>query len=169
MATQTLLNLQDEELRADAQEGIREIYEAVTKNLDTNTDKQYLWYMAWWLHNNPTRIASRKANFTQRDLVEGRNCPEKLPCIAVARQILRTSDSPDGMGSKSYTFRTIFYYCAFLGGVNLDKLHQDKIFLKESPAEEVPAQSGESAIDQLYTLFHSLPEENSCLQRAASS
>lgn len=158
-ATQTLLNLQDEELRADTREGIREIYEAVTKNLDTDTDKQYLWYMAWWLHNNPDKDSFPESEFTQHDLVEGETALKNSLAIAVARQILRISDSPDGMGAKSYTFRTIFYYCAFLGGVNLEKLHQDKIFLKESSAEEVPFQSNESAIDQLYTLFHSLPEE----------
>ena len=158
-ATQTLLNLQDEELRADTREGIREIYEAVTKNLDTNTDKQYLWYMAWWLHNNPDKDSFPESEFTKHDLVEGETALKNSLAIAVARQILRISDSPDGMGSKSYTFRTIFYYCAFLGGVNLDKLHQDKIFLNESPEEEVPAQSGEPVIDQLYALFQSLPEE----------
>ena len=158
-ATQTLLNLQDEELRADIQEGIREIYEAVTKNLNPDTDKQYLWYMAWWLHNNPDKDSFPESEFTQRDLVEGETALKNSLAIAVARQILRISDSPDRMGSKSYTFRTIFYYCAFLGGVNLDYLHQDKIFLKESPAEEVPAQSGEPVIDQFYALFHSLPEE----------
>ena len=159
-ATQTLLNLQDEELRADAKEGIREIYEAVTKNLNLDTDKQYLWYIAWWLHKNPDKDSFPESEFTQHELVGGETALKNSLTIAVARRILCISDNQNRMGPKSYTFGTIFYYCAFLGGVNLDRLDTDKIFVKETlPSEDETQKNVGSKTDQLRELFDSMDEK----------
>ena len=158
-ATQTLLNMQDEELRTGTREGIREIYQAVTHTLDPDTDMQYLWYIAFWLHNNPDRDSFPESEFTQHELVNGEAALKNALTIAVERKILRRAENQDALAPRCYTFGTIFYYCAFLGGVNLGKLERDKIFLQDpaSPSNEVPTENP-SKIDRFRDLFSSMDE-----------
>ena len=137
-ATQHLLNRQASELDTKAKEGICEIYDAVTKNLDDDTDKQYLWYMAQWLNDNPDYDGFPERIFTGRKLVRG---PEKLHeslSIALARGIIKLKPSAYESGNV-YVFRAVFYYFAFLGSASRN-LREEKIFAPEEDyAEEAAA------------------------------
>lgn len=136
-ATQLLLNRQASELDTKAKEGICEIYDAVTKNLDDDTDKQYLWYMAQWLNDNPDYDGFPERIFTGRKLVRG---PEKLHeslSIALARGIIKLKPSVLESGNV-YVFRAVFYYFAFLGSAGRN-LREDKIFAPEEDYSEEAA------------------------------
>lgn len=141
-ATQLLLNRQASELDTKAKEGICEIYDAVTKNLDDDTDKQYLWYMAQWLDANPDYDGFPERIFTGRKLVRG---PEKLReslSIALARGIIKLKPSAYESGNV-YVFRAVFYYFAFLGSARRN-LREDKIFAAEEDyAEDAAARDGD--------------------------
>lgn len=128
-ATQRLLNRQASELDTKAKEGIREIYDAVTKNLKPDTDMQYLWYIAKWLKENPNYDSFSETVFTDHDgLRDEKGLHDSLE-IAVARGILDCRESSiDGINK--YVFRTIFYYFAFLGSAK-NNLDERKIFIQE--------------------------------------
>ncbi len=134
-ATQQLLTQQNRELASEIKEGIREIYDAVTKNLKYETDKQYLWYIAKWLHDNPEHDKFPESTFTGRRLREGETTLKNSLAIAVERKILKYEES--GVGRhKLYTFCTIFYYNAFLGTFD-GNLQEDLIFAADpSPTDE---------------------------------
>lgn len=131
-ATQQLLKRQASELSTEAKEGIREVYDAVTKNLKPDTDMQYLWYIAKWLKENPDCDSFAETTFAKNGKL--RNVKELHDSleIAVARGILDCKESSiDGVNN--YVFRTIFYYYAFLGSAKLDK---SKIFNQEESEED---------------------------------
>lgn len=157
-ATQTLLNQQAEELKRDAKEGIREIYDAVTKNLDhpDAAGKQYLYYIAWYLHQHPEENGFPESAFTQRRLLHGEQSLRDALKIAEERNILRSRETELGRG-KVYTFRTVFYYNAFLSlslglGPSQDRLMEDEIFAPEE-AEEPAA-----PVEEIKRAFHSLSD-----------
>ena len=132
-ATQRLLNRQASELDTKAKEGIREIYDAVTKNLKYDTDMQYLWYIAKWLKANPNYDSFSETIFTNNsELRDEKELHDSLE-IAVARGILDCRESGiDGVNN--YVFRTIFYYFAFLGS-SKNNLDERKIFVQEGIEE----------------------------------
>lgn len=145
-ATQSLLNRQASELDTKAKEGIREIYDAVTKNLKIDTDMQYLWFIAKWLKENPNYESFAETVFTSnkrlRDENELHDCLE----IAVARGIL---DCNENEGVNNYIFRTIFYYFAFLGSAK-NNLDESKIFLPENlnEVDDDPEENALTLIDK---------------------
>lgn len=132
-ATQRLLNRQASELDTKAKEGIREIYDAVTKNLKPDTDMQYLWYIAKWLKNNPNYDSFAETIFTNNgELRDEKEMHDSLE-IAVARGILGCKESETD-GVNNYVFRTIFYYFAFLGSAK-NNLDESKIFNQEDSGD----------------------------------
>lgn len=145
-ATQRLLNRQDSELDTKAKEGIREIYDAVTKNLKHDTDMQYLWYIAKWLKANPNYDSFSETIFTNNsELRDEKELHDSLE-IAVARGILDCRESGiDGVNN--YVFRTIFYYFAFLGS-SKNNLDENKIFNHEDP-EEIETVIEENALTMI--------------------
>ena len=131
-ATQRLLNRQASELDTKAKEGIREIYDAVTKNLNPDTDMQYLWYIAKWLKKHPDCDSFAETTFAKNGKLRNEKELHDSLEIAVARGILDCKESSiDGVNN--YVFRTIFYYYAFLGSAKLDK---SKIFNQEEREED---------------------------------
>ena len=146
-ATQQLLNRQSSEIDTNAQEGIREIYDAVTKNLDRDTDMQFLWYIATWIHKHPDEKGFRESVFAESGTLRSREKLRDSIAIAVARGILRSEEGPGdgagdapGDGQTYYMFRTIFYYFAFLGFAK-DNLDLTKIFVDENEQQEEEAES----------------------------
>lgn len=125
-ATQRLLNRQASELDTKSKEGIREIYDAVTKNLKPDTDMQYLWYIAKWLKTNPNYDSFAETIFTNNGKLRDEKEMHDSLEIAVARGILDCKES-DVDGVNNYVFRTIFYYFAFLGSAK-NNLDESKIF-----------------------------------------
>lgn len=144
-AAQRLLNRQTSELDTKAREGVREIYDAVTKNLDYETDMQYLWYMAKWLSENPAQNGFPEEIFFQRPLRHGTGSLKDSLAIASARGIIRGVSEEDGM---VYVFQTLFYYFAFLGSAK-DNLQEELIFQEESYETE---EEQEDSPDQFYTI-----------------
>lgn len=142
-ATQRLLNRQASELDTKSKEGIREIYDAVTKNLKHDTDMQYLWYIAKWLKANPDYESFAETIFTSDNrLRDEKELHDSLE-IAVARGILDCSESGiDGVNN--YRFRTIFYYFAFLGMAK-NNLDERKIFISEN-LDEMDNDTEENAL-----------------------
>lgn len=154
-ATQRLLNRQASELDTKAKEGIREIYDAVTKNLKPDTDMQYLWYIAKWLKNNPNYDSFAETIFTNNgELRDEKEMHDSLE-IAVARGILDCKES-DTDGVNNYVFRTIFYYFAFLGSAK-NKLDESKIFNQEDSGdiEEVIEENALTMIEKFGELSDS--------------
>lgn len=153
-ATQRLLNRQASELDTKAKEGIREIYDAVTKNLKPDTDMQYLWYIAKWLKSNPNYDSFDESIFTNNEkLRDVKELHDSLE-IAVARGILVCKESQIN-GVNSYVFRTIFYYFAFLGSLK-NNLDESKIFTLET-APEIETEIKENALT-LIAKFDELSE-----------
>ena len=132
-ATQRLLNRQASELDTKSKEGIREIYDAVTKNLKPDTDMQYLWYIAKWLKNNPNYDSFAETIFTNNGKLRDEKEMHDSLEIAVARGILDCKES-DVDGVNNYVFRTIFYYFAFLGS-GKNNLDESKIFNLEDSGD----------------------------------
>ena len=131
-ATQKLLNIQTSELNNNIKikEGIRKIYDAVTKNLKSDTDMQYLGYIARWLHKNPNYIGISKEDFTKKGrLIDEKGLSDAI-AIAEARGIIKNI-SKDKNSEVRYVFRTIFYYYAFLGQAQ-NNLDEDLIFTKSN-------------------------------------
>lgn len=127
-ATQHLLKQQATELDTKMSEGIRDIYDAVTKNLDEDTDMQYLYYIARWLADHPDKKGFPQTEFTDHALY----CTKKelLDSLRVAeeRRIIRN----ESLDTKTpvYVFNTLFYYYAFRGLAS-QNLDEDKIFARE--------------------------------------
>ena len=142
-ATQRLLNRQASELDTKAKEGIREIYDAVTKNLKIDTDMQYLWYIAKWIKANPDYESFSETIFIGNDRLRNEKELHDSLEIAVARGILDCSES-DIDGVNYYKFRTIFYYFAFLGSAK-NNLDESKIFAAEN-LDEMDKDTGENAL-----------------------
>lgn len=154
-ATQRLLNRQASELDTKAKVGIREIYDAVTKNLKPDTDMQYLWYIAKWLKNNPNYDSFAETIFTNNgELRDEKEMHDSLE-IAVARGILDCKESETD-GVNNYVFRTIFYYFAFLGSAK-NKLDESKIFNQEDSGdiEEVIEENALTMIEKFGELSDS--------------
>ena len=166
-ATQQLLNRQSSEIDTRTKEGILEIYDAVTKNLDRDTDMQYLWYIATWIHKHPDQKGFTESVFAESGRLRSREKLHDSIEIAVARGILSsedgTLDGPEnatgygpgdgpgyetgdgqgygtGDGQTYYVFRTIFYYFAFLGFAK-DNLDLTKIFVDENEQQEEDSES----------------------------
>lgn len=157
-ATQKLLNQQAEELSTDAKEGIREIYDAVTKNLDQDTDMQYLWYMAQWLHDHNQDEFPESA-FTNRALVSLDIELKNSLRIATERKIIKFREVSLGK-ERYYSFCTIFYYYAFLGK-SRDNLDLDKIFESETEMVGQYVMDDEiSKSDEIKRLFDDLSEDD---------
>ena len=178
-ATQQLLNRQSSEIDMRTKEGILEIYDAVTKNLDRDTDMQYLWFIANWINDHPDQKGFRESVFAESGTLRSRQKLRDSIAIAVARGILRSEEGPGdgtgdapgdvtgdtsgsgagnapgsgtreasgsgarnapGSGQTYYTFRTIFYYFAFLGFAK-DNLDPAKIFVDENEQQEEEPES----------------------------
>jgi len=122
---QKLLKEQDSEKDVEISEGIRKIYDAVTKNLDVESDMQYLKYIAVWLKSHPESNYFPISVFTQRNLKNKDALFNSLE-IAKARMILKEIKDDFGLVTQ-YDFNTLFYYYAFLGSSRL-KLREDLIF-----------------------------------------
>lgn len=143
-AAQRLLKRQASELNTKAKEGIREIYDAVTKNLNPDTDMQYLWYIAKWLKKHPDCDSFAETVFAENGrLRDEKELHDSLE-IAVARGILACRES-GADGVNNYVFRTIFYYYAFLGSAKLD---ESKIFAQEE-SEEAEKITEENALTMI--------------------
>ncbi len=119
MATKYLLDLQNYALNHPSDENHKDkivaIYDAVTKGLDENSDKQYLWLMAKWFMNNPSENHFRFKEYLKEKkwrLIEGESQLRDRLEIACVRGILR------GNEDNGYTFSTPFYYSAFCGTVH---------------------------------------------------
>lgn len=145
-AAQRLLNRQTSELDTKAREGVREIYDAVTKNLDYETDMQYLWFMAKWLSENPARNGFPEEIFYQRPLRHGTGSLKDSLAIASARGIIREAAEEEGT---VYVFQTLFYYFAFLGSAK-ENLQEELIFQEEP--DESEGELEEDSPDQFYTI-----------------
>lgn len=129
-ATQRLLKKQESEENIVNPEGIRRIYDAVTKNLDKDTDMQYLWFMAKWMYENPEYEGFPIRIFKERRLLNGEQKLKDSLAIASARGIIRELSS-EREADSIYVFNTLFYYNAFLGNAK-KSLDESKIFKKAS-------------------------------------
>jgi len=142
---QMLLNEQDSEKDVDISEGIRKIYDAVTKNLDSNSDMQYLKYIANWLKSHPESNSFPKSVFTRRILRDKNGLDNSLE-IAKARMILKETKDELGVATQ-YDFGTLFYYYAFLGSTR-PRLHDDLIFDLEAESVAEDEQLEDVELDQ---------------------
>lgn len=152
-ATQKLLWKQSSELTTSGQEGIREIYDAVTHHLDVDTDMQMLWYMAKWMYENKKYEGFPEKVFTQARLTKkfSEHYRDSLE-IAQARKILRKEVSQEN-NEVIYNFTTIFYYYAFCGSAEDDILIKNLIF--ESPKDENDVI--EWKVSEIVSNYRSLP------------
>ena len=125
-ATQRLIEQQESKLAERSR--IREIYEAVTKNLRRDSDMQYLWYIAQWLHTNTHQDGFSVDEFSKKGILRDEKELYDSLEIAVARGILKDSKKD---GQIRYVFRTIFYYFAFLGSAE-NNLDEKRIFLEDN-------------------------------------
>lgn len=116
MATQMLINRQGDEQRANTfrVNGIYQIYDAVVKNLDNDTDKLYLQYMAQWLLEHPDMDYFPKKCFYSKKLKAKYSSIEDSLTVVSKRRILM--EMYDKSGSVyGFKFTTLFYYYAFIG------------------------------------------------------
>lgn len=150
-ATQKLINQQADELNTQAKEGISEIYDAVTKNLDKDTDMQYLWYMAVWLHMNPEEDGFKESLFTQRTLLNGTQSLKDSLSIAEARGIIKNKNNKF---EPVWVFRALFYYFAFLGSASGGNLREDLIFDKEE--EHIESDENPYTTDRIAEYFEKM-------------
>lgn len=103
---------------------IVQIFDAVTKGLDDDTDKQYLWFIANWFINNPSKDRfpySEFAESTTKRLMYGEDALIDSLTIAKERGII------SGDERRGFIFSTVFYHNAFCGTVN--NLDENKIFV----------------------------------------
>ncbi|MBC5742748.1 hypothetical protein FMM74_003950 [Lachnospiraceae bacterium MD308] len=151
-ATQKLINQQADELNTQAKEGISEIYGAVTKNLDPETDMQYLWYMAVWLHTNPEEDGFKESLFTQRTLLNGTQSLKDSLSIAEARGIIKNKND---QFEPVWVFRALFYYFAFVGSASRGNLREDLIFDEEE--ERIESDDNPYTTDRIAEQFEKMP------------
>lgn len=130
VATQNLMDLQNYALSHSLDEEhkarIVQIYDAVTKGLEENTDKQYLWFMAKWFMENPTKEVFDFKKYLDKmgyQLIEGDTGIRDRLEIACVRGII------SGNEEQGYAFSTPFYYSAFCGTVQ--NLRLNNIFIQE--------------------------------------
>ena len=142
-ATQKLLNQQAAELDTSERAGILKIYDDVTKNLRADSDMQYLYYIAKWLHDNPANESFPETVFYRNGNLLNEDELHDSLAIADARGILRRMID-EKTGAVSYTFRTIFYYYAFLGMVR-NHLDENKIY----SGQETETKKNDSKADAL--------------------
>ena len=154
-AAQELLRSQTSQLDSGTTEGIREIYDAVTKNLDPETDMQYLWYIACWLKEHPDHDTFPESVFTSRPLVCSETDLKNSLKVACERRIIRYEE-PELGKEKFYSFCTIFYYYAVLG-TSRDKLDLNKIFLSE---EDTPSPISTSDQEEVQRMFQNLSPDD---------
>lgn len=152
-ATQKLLRKQSSELTTSGQEGIREIYDAVTHHLDVDTDMQMLWYMAKWMYENKKYEGFPEKVFTQARLTKkfSEHYRDSLE-IAQARKILRKEVSQEN-NEVIYNFTTIFYYYAFCGSAEDDILIKNLIFESAKDKNDVI----EWKVSEIVSNYRSLP------------
>lgn len=121
---------------------IVKIFDAVTKGLDDDTDKQYLWYIANWFINNPTNERFPYSEFgetSSRRLVYGEDALIDSLTIACERGIIK-GDKRNG-----YVFSTVFYHNAFCGTAN--NLRENKIFIYSTKEEAEEHERKKRSID----------------------
>lgn len=149
--TQELLHTQASSLAAKDSVRIVEIYKAVTKNLDSNSDMQYLWYIAKWINTNPDKEGFAENDFSKEGMLKNPNQMHDSLEIAVERGILRMHVSSKD-GQTYYNFRTIFYYYAILERAN--KYDKDLIYVNADEDTDVNASKSkvQEIIDSFYTL-----------------
>ena len=138
---------------------IVQIFDAVTKGLDDDTDKQYLWYIANWFINNPTNDRFPYSEFEEssfRRLVYGEDALLDSLTIARERGII------NGDERNGYVFSTVFYHNAFCGTVN--NLRENKIFIysmkEETENEEINNDTFVSDLEAVKRIFGSMDEES---------
>ncbi len=138
---------------------IVQIFDAVTKGLDDDTDKQYLWYMANWFINNPSRDRFPYSEFEEsssRRLVYGEDALLDSLTIARERGII------NGNERNGYVFSTVFYHNAFCGTVN--NLRENKIFIystnEGTKNEEISNDTFVSDLEAVKQIFGSMDEES---------
>lgn len=151
-ATQRLIEQQESKLAERSR--IREIYEAVTKNLRRDSDMQYLWYIAQWLHTNTHQDGFSVDEFSKKGILRDEKEMHDSLEIAVARGILREKDSKKD-GHIRYVFRTIFYYFAFLGSAD-DNFDEKKIYQEEQVSQQSEFDNKEGlSVDQKLLVYFS--------------
>ena len=117
MATQMLIDYQGEEQRANTNlvNGIYRIYDAVVKNLEEDTDKLYLQYIAQWLLEHPDRDHFPKKCLSPEKLKAkySDNIENSLTIVSKRRILMEMYDKSGNV--YGFKFTTLFYYYAFLG------------------------------------------------------
>lgn len=169
-ATQILINSQQNERSGE----MFAIYDAVTKNLNKDTDELFLTYIARYIMRE-RKIGCPYSAFTQNDRgplrlkADGDEPFKELDdslAIAEARGIIRKVDPNASV--PVYTFCTVFYYNAFLA--NSYPHLEDKLFARESNGviEESRVDqlvgdyldlSPKKQVDALDTMYKALPPE----------
>ena len=158
MKTQELLRTQASNLSAKDSVRIVEIYRAVTKNLDPNSDMQYLWYIARWINANPDQEGFAENDFSKEGMLKKPKQMHDSLEIAVERGILRTHVSSKD-GQTYYNFRTIFYYYAILGKSNE---YDGSLIFAENDGE-IETENGKSRPQEILDSFRTLsnPDDQS--------
>ncbi len=156
--TQELLRTQAFSLSANDSVGIVEIYRAVTKNLDPNSDMQYLWYIARWINTNPDQEGFAENDFSKEGMLKNPKQMHDSLEIAVERGILGTHVSSND-GQTYYNFRTIFYYYAILGRSNE---YDGSLIFAESDVE-IETEESKSKPQEILDSFRTLsnPDDQS--------
>lgn len=137
---------------------IVQIFDAVTKGLDDDTDKQYLWYIAKWFINNPAKDRFPYSEFDEsssKRLVYGEDALRDSLTIARERGII-SGDERNG-----YVFSTVFYHNAFCGTVN--NLKENKIFIcsdKEEAEDDEINTPFVSDLETVKQIFGNMDEES---------
>lgn len=151
-ATQKLIKRQSEEINTSAKEGISEVYGAVTKGLNKETDMQYLWYMAMWLHTHPEADGFKESIFTQRPLLKGKQSLKDSLSIAEARGIIKNKND---QFEPIWVFRALFYYFAFIGSASGGDFHDNLIFDEED--EHIEEIDNPYTTDKIADYFEKVP------------
>lgn len=158
-ATQNLMDLQNYALSHSLDEEhkarIAQIYDAVTKGLEENTDKQYLWFMAKWFMENPAKDVfdfKRYLDKTGDQLIEGDTGLRDRLEIACVRGIISGSEE------QGYAFSTPFYYSAFCGTVQNLRLTNIFIQEEETDAEGNFLEEKISWLDEVISIVKAQPK-----------
>lgn len=155
-ATQRLLIKQEAELNTGALEGIRRIYDAVTKNLDDTKDKrnmQYLCFMAQWLKDNPNYQGFPIKILFNKRLRFGKKSLNELLSVAQARGIIRELKHTEEE-MQMYKFNTLFFYDAFKGKAREILNCEESIFVNINESEGEKA--GENSWHEQVVRFEKL-------------
>lgn len=153
VATQNLMELQNYALSNSLDEEhkarIAKIYDAVTKGLEEETDKQYLWVMAKWFMENPSKDVFDFKKYIDKNeyqLIEGDTGLQDRLEIACVRGVI-TGNEEEG-----YAFSTPFYYSAFCGTIN--NLRPANIFIQKEikKTEESSLMEKISWIDEVISI-----------------